>query len=331
MAGSWRDRVSAPLARTYRWLLLDGDRLTVTAVMLVVLFVLIGPVGHSLLDLTGSGLSDRRSVAQLLSTLLSGVFLLVSIVVSINSLYVSREQVPLGEQFDRVRNAVEFRRELEDLVDVPISPAEPDRFLQVLTSELVSKAQTLNDQLSHADADLEADAQEYVAHAAEQTEELNASLQSASSPLSLVLATMDYDETELTVGLRRIRSERDRIPDDADATIEELLQIIDHLTAASEYFKTLYFGREFAELSNRLLVVAVPAIGIVSFALSHVNRLPDSRLLVALIHVIALAPVALLATYVVRVATVSKRTRSTGQFLVGSPEDVPWDRPGGED
>jgi len=80
---------SAVVDRVRRWLLLDGRRSFVTAVLLLVLYVFLGPVGHYLVAFGGTGLSEAHTLSPLFTTQLSGVFLLVSIVVSINSLFVS--------------------------------------------------------------------------------------------------------------------------------------------------------------------------------------------------------------------------------------------------
>jgi hypothetical protein len=88
-----------------------------------VLHLVLDPLGHLLVrsGTTGGG----HAATPLSTTLLSGVFLVVTIVVSVNSLVVSGEQTPLGRQFERIREGEQFRRELESLTDVSASPAEP--------------------------------------------------------------------------------------------------------------------------------------------------------------------------------------------------------------
>jgi uncharacterized membrane protein len=48
------------------------------------------------------------------STLLSGTFLVFSIVVSVSTLVVSQQQDPLAQQFGRIQSVVTFRRQRKD-------------------------------------------------------------------------------------------------------------------------------------------------------------------------------------------------------------------------
>jgi hypothetical protein len=312
----------SPVARARRWFLLTGDRWHVTATILVAVYVGLGPIGHALAPL-GADTFGPDAVRPLLTTLLSGSFLLVSIVVSINSLFVSQEQTPLGRQFDRIRDVGEFRRDIESLIDTPISPAEPARFLRLLTGSILARAQTIDDELDGSVALGEASArtalrsgvESYVAHLAAETRAVSSTLDDADDTFDLVVATMDYDYSRQANDLRRLRSEHD-LPAEAEERIQSILDLLQYFATAREYFKTLYFGREFADLSNALLLVSIPTIGLVAFVLLHLNSFGDLHAVVTLVTTLALAPFALLSAYVVRVGTIARRTRASGQFVV---------------
>ena len=109
----------------------------------------------------------------------------------------------------------EFRRDIESLVDTLISPAEPARFLRLLTGSILARAQTIDD-----------------------------------------------------------------------------------------------------DLSNGLLLVSIPTIGLVAFVLLHLNSFADLHTVATLVTTVALAPFALLSAYVVRVGTIARRTRASWQFVV---------------
>jgi hypothetical protein len=66
---------------------------------------------------------DRGNVSTLLSTLLSGIILHLSIVVSVASLLVSHELSRLGRQRERIEEAREFCEQTEALLDRGVSPA----------------------------------------------------------------------------------------------------------------------------------------------------------------------------------------------------------------
>lgn len=313
---------TAVVGRLRRWLLLDGRRSLVTAVLLLALYAFLGPVSHYLVALGGAGLSDAHTLSPLFSTQLSGVFLLVSIVVSINSLFVSNEQQPLGQQLDRIQEVGSFRRELESATDTAISPTEPDRFLTVLTRTVLTQVQTLEDQLADADAELQADVERFLEGVTDQTRELGDRLADADDTFGIVRATLYYDYGRMGHDLRRIRTEYD-LPADAVDTIDTLLDLLEYFATAREYFKSLYFGREFAALSKGLLFVSIPVIALLSFVLMHLNELPAVHVLVVGAHTVGYAPFALLAAYVVRVTTVSQRTGAAGQFVVDTSTTRP--------
>ncbi len=300
-----------------RWVLLTGDRRAVAAALLAALAVLFGPVGH-LVTLGGGG---HETTVPLVSTLLSGNFVLVSIVVSVNSVFVSGEQSPLGQQFGRIRDTAEFRRQLESVVEADHVPADPEGFLQVLTGDIVERGQRLQDDVPPADVDVRADLDGYLDRLGTASGDMNARLRNVERPLEAVLATMHFDYARQVEDLQRLRADHgDDLPEAAATTLEEMLDLLEYFAVARAYFKSLYLRREFASLSTNLVYVAVPSIAAVSFFLLHFSQLPSTHALVVAVHVVALAPFALLSAYVVRVAAISRRTESPGHFVFGDGE-----------
>lgn len=299
------------------WLLYSGSRLVITTLLVALLFVFFGPVGHLVTGGLGQTLSRHQTVVPLVTTLLSGNFLLVSIVVSVNSLFVSGEQNPLGQQFSRIQSVAQFRRSLEDVTEFDHVPAAPADFLRVLTGDIVERAQYLRQNIPPTDFEFRADFDAYLDDLGRVTGELNESLNEGAHPLDVVLATLEYDYDRQVNDLRRLRAQGDGdLPESVNETIDDLLDLLRYFATTREYFKTLYFRREFANLSRDLILVALPAIGVMSFALLHIDQLPKSHWLVVGVHVVSLAPIALLATYVMRVVAIAKRTESAGQFAV---------------
>ena len=119
-----------PLARLWEWLALSGDRRVVTGLLLVVGFAQTVAIGLAVTVPRSAGLATENTAIPLASALLSGTLLLFSIVVSVNSLYVSQQQNPLGQQFDRIQGILEFRLRLEDVMGVDHVPAQPEQLLR---------------------------------------------------------------------------------------------------------------------------------------------------------------------------------------------------------
>lgn len=307
----------AVLDAVWSWLTLTGDRRAVTALLVFVGFVIAGPVGHALLGPEGTHLTSQPTAIPLVSALLSGNFLLFSIVVSVNSLYVSQEQSTLGGQYGQVQSIVEFRRSLEDVVDVEHVPAEAEGLVRMVSGDILTRAQQLQRRISWSDYELQEDVDAYVESLADETGEMNDRLQDATDSVQVMLAVMDYNHDRQINDLRHIRTEySDDLDDDVDDQIGAMLRLLQYFATARGYFKTLYVRREFARLSSNLVFVSVPAIAVLALFLHHLNRLPDNDILTVGVEAIALAPFILVASYVVRVSLISQRTQTAGQFLV---------------
>jgi hypothetical protein len=101
--------------------------------------------------------------------------------------------VPLGRQLDRIEAAGEFRREVESMVDEPVSPAKPARVLQLLTGPILSEAQALSVDVDE-DTAAARRVDEFTTGLGRQTRRVNEQLGGTESPksLGLVLATLEY-------------------------------------------------------------------------------------------------------------------------------------------
>ena len=310
------ERLPDALTRLRRWLLVTGDRRAVTAVLLVVGYVLAAPIGHQLLP-HGPHLGQRDATVPLLNTMLSGTFLIFSIVVSINSLFVSGEQSPLDRQFGRVQSVVEFRRQLEEVVDVAHVPASPGPLVRTLSGEILERAQRLEEELHTADVEVRENVSAYVEDLSAETGRMNRALDDSSSPLDVTVAMMDYNHDRQINDLRRIRAEHDdALSPAAEDAIDELLRLLQYFAAARQYFKTLYTKAEFASLSRWLVLVSVPAVAVTATFLHYLAWMPDSHLLIAAIEAVSFAPFLLVASYVLRVTAISRQTWAAGQFAV---------------
>ncbi|MFB6302351.1 MAG: hypothetical protein ABEH78_05770 [Haloferacaceae archaeon] len=312
-----RQRVRGLAGRLHRWLLLDGDRVVVAATVLFAGFVLIGVVGHVVASALSAGGPPSHTTVPLVGALLSGNFLLFSIVVSVNSLFVTQEESALGKELGRIRSVVEYRQGIEEVLDRDHVPAKPTRAVRLLSAEILALAQRLETDLHAADVDLRADFDRYLASLAEETGEMNRQLSDAASNADLVVAMMDYNHDRQINGLRRLRSTHgEALPDGADAAVDDLLQLLQYFATARSYFKSLYIRREFAHLSRNLVFTSVVSVATTASFMHFLDVLPTSHLLVATVEAVALAPFVLVGSYVLRVAAISRRTQAAGQCVV---------------
>jgi hypothetical protein len=308
------DRLSNAAETLRWWVLLSGDRRLVTVVALLVGYVLVGPLGHGLLP-GGAHTDQADATVPLLTTMLSGTFLIFSIVVSVNSLFVSGEQSPLDQQFGRIQSVVEFRRQLEEVVETDHIPADPPRLVRTVSGEILARAQRLEDEIHTVDAEVRGNVSAYVDSLSAETGHVNAALEEGDSAVDITVAMMNYNHDRQINDLRRLRAEHsDHLSDHAHETIDELLRLLQYFAAARQYFKTLYTKTEFASLSRWLVFVSLPSVAVVATYLHYVSLVPESHLVVAAVEAVAFAPFLLVASYVLRVTTVSRRTWAAGQF-----------------
>jgi hypothetical protein len=138
---------------------------------------------------------------------------------------------------------------------------------------------------------------------------------------------MNYDYSWQVYALRRLKLEHgDELSGDSLEQTDELLSVLKYFSIGREYFKTLYFKRELANLSRALLAISFPAIIVLSFTLLAIKAglvpelsvlgIPSIVPVVGLAYVIGLAPYTLFSAYVLRSATIANRTLAAGPFIL---------------
>jgi len=131
--------------RIQRWFLIEGRRPVVTVALLGVVFAIL--LAGSLLrpDQLRTLLTETNTVKTLFNTLLSGVILLVSIVVSINSVVLSQEIGDIEAQEERTSASLEFRRRIEESIESDVTPARPAEFVRVVLYTILHKTNELQE------------------------------------------------------------------------------------------------------------------------------------------------------------------------------------------
>lgn len=310
-----------------QWLLISGGRRVVTVSLLAFVYaVLLGlwlvrPVEIQVI------LSETNTVQQLLNTLLSGAILLVSIVVSINSLVVSQELAPIGSQHERVVDSWEFREEAAETVKTDVSPASPGEFLETI---LRAVNEDLDD-LASATSDLEAPARGALTEYVEETRDEVERIQSVLTPngeyaVNIVLFGSEYDFSRQVDNARSIRVRHSSaFTEQVQTTLERIISSLQYFVTAREYFKSFYFKREFSSLSRDLLYAGLPAILVNSYVLLALDAaifpgrtfgISNLFLFFSLAYVISLAPFLVLTSYILRAAVISEDTVSAGGFIL---------------
>ncbi|MFC4447609.1 hypothetical protein [Halorussus aquaticus] len=327
--------------RVAHWFLLRGERAHVTLVLLVaVLVVLLAMSVVRPVDVYAL-LKDTNTVQTLFNTLLSGMILLVSVVVSINSIVLSEEITDIEHQRERIDASIQYRGQIEQFIEGDVSPARPAEFLRAILKIIDQQSSTLADIAARSDdEEFRREAETFSDNITDEAERAGETLTDAQfGTFRVLLAGLNYDYSwQLHVARRFQRKYGEGLDDDEQAAIEDIVETLKVFATGREYFKSLYYKREFAHLSSRLLYVSLPAIIVTSYVLLALdtNLFPQVSLFtlsplmvfVSVAYTIALVPYLMLTAYVIRAMAVTLRTLASGPFILepgGEFEDFDWE------
>ena len=308
------------------WLFVSGNRRVVTGGLAVSVYLAM--LGLTLVEPVEARrlLTEQNTIQMLLNTFLSGVILLVSIVVSINSLVVSQELAPIGSQHDRVVESWDFREEAARLVDVGVSPADPAEFLLTILEAVERQLDELEETTSNLDGEPHVAVTEYVEttrRGLAGTERVLAT--SGYGSFDEALFGPSYDPSEHIDDGRTLYSSHDDLPESVSDGVEDIVTALQYFATAREYFKTVYYKREFSYLSRDLLYAGLPAILLISYVLLAIDGIrfagttlgvDNLFLFLTFTYVVALTPFLVLTAYTLRAAIISANTITAGAFII---------------
>ena len=334
----WRDWFPIPQPSgqiaPVRWILLEGNRNAVTAALLSFVFTALIVIGSLWTFEMANLVTETPAVQTILDTLLSGIILLVSIVVSINSIVLSHDITSVETQENRLEAVMTFREKIGRLTESRDSPTDPGSFLSLMGDVISDRAEALEESVDSVDEEFAEEIQEYAAQITETAQRIDTSFPDkvSGAEFGVLWLGLDLDYGAHMNRSHNLQSTYDStLPDDAKERIDDLNQALQLFATGKEYFKTLYYSQEVSELSRTLLVISLPAILINASAILAINArvLPDFWLLglppiltfVAAVFTISLTPYVILTAYMLRLATVAKRTTAAGPFsLTAGPQ-----------
>jgi hypothetical protein len=334
-----RERVGG--SRTKLWLLLDADRRVITAIPLGLVFVSLVLLGV----LDPAPLSRAMDTSDPIETVFQGfltaIITGVTLVVTINQLVLSQELGAVDDQRERMAGAMEFREDVEATIEAPIVPPEPSSFLRAIVEVTRTRANALEDAVSESRNEQFIErTEDYVDSLAGNAEAVGNKLDGAQfGTFDVLFAALDYNYSWKIYEARRLRNEHEQsLTDETDDAFEGLIEVLEFFGPAREHFKTLYFEWELINLSRAMLYSAVPALIVILGMMLFVDD-PGSVTgttfgvenvvwVASAASTVALLPFMLLLSFILRIATVAKRTLSIGPFILresARTEDIAWD------
>lgn len=338
-AGSSGNDPDGPVTWLVQWVLLYGDRRVlafITELVILSALLVVGTVWEFEMERL---VTETRAVQTLFNTLLGGIILFVSVVLSINTAALAQEFDPLQVKLARIEDSIEFQIKLEELVDEGVSPAGLQPFLEYVIGAIHSATESLRTtDGSTGDERARADLLAFVDDIDAQLSLIENRIRSTDPRVSIVLlSTLDYPYARHINVTRRLKAVHGAaLTESEQESLDTLLRVLTILASGREYFTTLYFKRELRNLSNSLLVLSLPVIVFTSYVLLAMDTglfprttLPgiQSRLLyVNLAFVIALSPYVLLSSYMLRILAVSKHSLESTVFTLDADVGLGFDR-----
>lgn len=312
-----------------RWFLLTGDRFVVMLALMALVFV--GLLGLSIVEPVGMRdlLNETSAGITLFSALLSGAILLVSIVVSINSVVLSSEMTDLENQEERIDASLKYHRQIEDFIEADITPARPADFLRAVLYATSNEVEELTQIAADSpNEEFQSEVSQFANYVGRDLDQARDTLETARfGTFKVLLAGMNYNYSGQLQAARGLKNKHaDELSDEEAQQVDEVIDTLKYLGTGREYFKSLYYKRELARLSMQLLYVALPVIIFTSYVILALDAdlFPDvsvfglSPLLVyiSFAYSVALAPYLILTAYIVRASSITLRTLAAGPFIL---------------
>jgi len=322
------------------WLLMDAHRWVVAAGVLAVVFLSL--TAFSVMDLSPVRMIQQEHNAQfwLFSPMFGAIITGVTIVVTIGQLVLSQELGALGDQRQRMQGSIDFRRDIESWLDVGVSPPDPGSFLAAVLDGCQTYANRFEEAVEDCEDDqLRRQTEEYVDSLTDHAQSVGGRLSGAQfGEFDVMFAALDFNYSWKIYEANRLRENHaDALTEEADDALDDLIEVLKFFGPAREHFKTLYFQWELMNLSREILYASIPALIITFGMLQYVDPttftgvtlgIDDYTWVMNAATTAGIVPFVVLLSYILRIATVAKRTFAIGPFILrdtARSDDITWE------
>jgi hypothetical protein len=313
-------RLRTAAGRVPEWLLLTGNRLAVSAVLLLLVAIAVG-------GLVASGLAPLRAstpIQFLVFALISGNFVLISIVVSLNQFVLNRHLESPDEIRSRMDEMLGYRREVGESSRRDVLPITQAGFLVVLFQTIAREVRDIQLEMAETADELAQD-------------ELWVLTNGLETHIQSVLRKVDREDSDHRGALFEVLDGRyssyiylsyhidsehgSALTPDVRDSLSSLNQGLEQIDVARRFFKTVFIQSELASLSRLLLYIGLPVqllsvLLMLAFTTAPGNEPSTSILSVVIpaIVVFGFAPIVILAAYIFRLSAVAERTAAMFPF-----------------
>ena len=297
------------------WVLIHGNRYVITGCILLV------SSGAILSFLLSGVIRNTTPLYYLSSGLITGNITLITVVVSITQLVLSRELAAPGQLQDEIEETAEYRQTVLKQSDIP---TEPSDFLQQLVGQTREHAQALETPLLESTG-RQSDAENniLITSLLDHCEQVVDRLDPVDERLfNVIMSILDTNYADYIQESHRLQAKYD------DESYERLTAALDRLTTdlvainvARQYFTTMFIKEELARVSRLLLYVGIPAVAVPIAMLIRLTTYTgamfpqlDLVVLTVLTVITGLLPLALLTSFMFRIGRVAQQVAAITPF-----------------
>lgn len=301
------------------WVLLRANRLALAIALSTLVFIAFVLLVTVLYPSFGEQIKAGDPNDTLFGAMIGVIVTGTTLVVAIGQLVLTQENGPLGDQRQRMSNAMDFRERTEELTGSP-SPTDPSAFLQVLISSATERSHALESAIDGMGGEtLHQEVEQLVENILENAREVDDQLDGAHfGTFDVVFAALNFNYSLKISQIERLRNEYvDELGDEALTALDELKTALSLFGPAREHIKTLYFQWALINLSQLILYAAIPALAVagIMIAMVDVGTVPGTivgieyiTMLVGAGFAVTLFPFMVFVSYMLRILTVAKRT-----------------------
>ncbi|EMA50340.1 hypothetical protein [Halococcus thailandensis] len=295
-----------------KWILIDGNRLLVSVLLAAAAFLI--TFGATQIELIT--FQPASAVSSMFgSGVVSGLFSVITITLTVNQLVLSRVFGTVEDLTDRLDGTREFRQSVAELTGRATSPNDPAAFLALIGETL--------------DERVEAFATEHDGETTDEIEEYRSAMHSYAERLEGVAGTGDTMAIVSTLlgpayaqRLTETETIRQSYDDRSTEELDAVTELLEAVAVARQFFKTIAIQQDLAQLSRRLATLGIPILLVAFYATTVYTSVPSTTVAQPLLPIvvsaaiaIVLLPLAILLSYMLRLATIARYTVSVGPFV----------------
>lgn len=301
------------------WLVLTGNRHAVAAGLTVVVVVSTYLLIRT--DMLAVGPSSLAGTL-LASGIASGTLTLVTVALSINQLILSRVFGSPNELSDRLQGTRELRQTVRAHAGADRTPSDPASFLSMLAQTLQTRADALADAVAASGWDAPAEVVDYAEGIRSYGRSIDDHIEGRTTLVDVLDIIHGTEYAHNLVATEHVTNAYgDAFSEAAREELDAIEELLEALAVTRQFLKTLSLQEDLAHLSRIIAYTGFAAV-IATFWLTLVYRSNDltiARETMPLVFSLGLGvivtPLSVFIAYILRVATIGRRTLSVGPFV----------------